>query len=124
MKTILVFLLLIILAGCGAGPHAVKDATLRDVIYAVETKENGSHFVWMRYDDVGTYCTMNVDLFNKAVEIFNDKTREPQVFIKYISANIGSAEAKGFFQDPLGVSGCVHDKATVYVIISIEPANE
>src|SRR5689334_10453345 len=117
-------LLLLVLSGCaGAGPHAVRDATLRDTIFSIETKENGSHFIWMRYDDVGVYCTMDSTLFNKAVEIFNEKSHQPEVFIKYISSNLGSDENKNFFQDPLGTQGCKHDAATVYVITSIQAVN-
>lgn len=123
MKILLLALIFLLGACAGAGPHAVKDATVRDTIYAIETKENGSHFLWMRYDDVGVYCTMDTALFNKAVAIFDDKTREPVVFIKYISSNLGSEENKNFFQDPLGIAGCKHSEATVYVITDIQSAN-
>lgn len=123
MKKLLVIVLLGLLAGCGAGPHAVKDATLRDVIFSIETKENGSHFLWMVHDDVGVYCTMNAALFAKAEAIFSDKSHQPEVFIKYISANVGSDENKSFFQDPLNITGCVHDKSTVYVMTDVEPVS-
>lgn len=122
-KLLLFFISVLLLAGCGAGPNAVKDATLRDTIFSIETKENGSHFLWMVHDDVGTYCTMNAALFAKAEAIFDDKAHQPDVFLKYISANVGSNENKSFFQDPLNIQGCVHDKATVYVITDITAVN-
>lgn len=119
---ILVVLFSSVITSCsGAGPHAVRDATLRDTVFSVETKENGSHFVWMVHDDVGVYCTMNDVLFKKVTDIFYDKTHPADVFIKYISSNLGSDENKNFFQDPLGISGCKHEKATVYVITEVLP---
>lgn len=123
MKAVIGLLITIaLLASCaGAGPHAVRDAIARDTIFAIETKQNGSHFIWLRYDDVGVYCTMNTELFDKAVSIFKDEAKPPEVFISYISANLGTEENKNFFQDPFGVQGCVHDKATIYIITDVQP---
>lgn len=112
------------LAACGPGPHAVQDGALRDTIFAIETKQNGSHFVWMMHDDVGVYCTMDNALFGKAEAIFNDKSHTPEVIINYISANLGSAENPGLLQNPLGNEGCSHDEAVVYVMTAITPVNE
>ena len=115
----------ILISSCsGAGPHAVKDAIKRDTIDSVETKENGSHFIWMTHDDVGVYCTMNNDLYQKALTVVNDKKHDPYVIMHYISSNLGSEENKNFFQDPLGVQGCKHDAATVYVITSLEAVSD
>ena len=117
----LIIVLASLLAGCGgAGAHAVKDATMRDTIFSVEKKENGSNFVWMVHDDVGVYCTMNDDLYQKALKIINDKSHPADVIVHYISNNLGTEENKNFFQDPLGVTGCQHGKATVYIITSID----
>ena len=120
----IVAVLVFLLAACGAGPHAVQDGKLRDVIFAIETKQNGSHFIWMRYDDVGTYCTMNDALFSEIEAIFNDKTRTPEIILQYTSLNVGEQENPSFLADPIGIQGCKHNKATVYIIESIEVVNQ
>lgn len=115
MKVAFVALILTaLLAACGAGPHAVQNGSLRDTIFAVETKENGSHFVWMTHDDAGVYCTMDDELFAKAAAIFNNRAAAPEVILNYISANVGSAENPDLLQSRFGTAGCSHDDAVVY----------
>ena len=124
MFMFLSILLSALIVGCsGAGANAVKNATARDTIFSIETKENGSHFIWLTHDDVGVYCTMDDKTFQKAVSIFMDKTHSPEVLLGYISNNLGTEENKTFFQDPLGVYGCKHDKATIYIITSVISVN-
>lgn len=123
-RLVLLTVLLFALAACGAGPHAVRSGLLRDTIFAVEEKQNGSYFLWMTHDDVGTYCTMDAALYYEAKKIFIDKTHAPEVLLTYISSNVGTDENPDVFHNPLGTQGCVHDAATVYVIKSIEAVNQ
>lgn len=113
----LVALSIIMLAGCGAGPHAVLHGKLRDTIFAVEPKVNGSFLVWMRFDDVGVYCTMNEQLIAEINEIFEDEDHEPYIFMVYSSLNVGSQENPAL--DIFSTQGCKHDAATIYVIESV-----
>ncbi len=120
----LIVVLALVVAGCGAGPHAVQDGALRDTIFAIETKQNGSHFVWMTHDDAGVYCTMDDELFAKAAAIFNNKAAAPEVILNYISANVGSEENPDLLQSRFGTAGCSHDEAVVYVMTNITPVVE
>lgn len=115
----LMVVLALLVAACGPGAHAVQDGALRDTIFAIETKQNGSHFVWMTHDDAGVYCTMNDELFAKAAAIFNDRGNPPEVILNYISANVGSAENPDLLQSQFGTAGCSHDEAVVYVMTGI-----
>lgn len=124
-KTLGLLLLMSFAVGaCGAGAHAVQDGALRDTIFAIETKQNGSHFVWMTHDDAGVYCTMNDELFAKAEAIFNNRGSSPEVILNYISANVGSAENPDLLQSNFGTAGCSHDEAVVYVMTGITAITE
>jgi len=120
----LLLVVVLMVGACGAGPHSVQDGALRDTIFAIETKKNGSHFVWMTHDDAGVYCTMDDALFAKAAAIFNNKGAVPEVILKYISANVGTAENPDLFQSQFGTAGCSHDEAVVYVMTDISPITE
>lgn len=120
----LLLVVVLVVGACGAGPHAVQEGALRDTIFAVETKQNGSYFVWMTHDDAGVYCTMDSELFAKAEAIFNDKSKSPEVFLKYISANVGSAENPDLLQSRFGTAGCSHEQAVVYVMTDISAVSE
>lgn len=112
---ILALLFLAILTACGPGPHAVMNGTLRDTIFSVEPRANGSTSIWMTHDDVGVYCTLNQELASKALLILSSPDNE--VILRYASINAGDPES-----NILLTNGCATEErkqVTVYKIISI-----
>lgn len=78
----------------------------------------------MTHDDVGVYCTMDATLFQKANSIFLDPNNQPEVFMDYKSRNVGSEEQPDMLHDPIGLQGCSHSDATVYVFTSVVPLSD
>lgn len=118
----LFIIVLTLLAGCGAGAHAVRQGQLRDTIFSIEPKQNGSYFLWMTHDDVGVYCTLDANLFAKAKKIFEDPTRSPEVFLTYGSLNVGTPENPTI--NPGNTQGCQYEGATIYVISDVQAVSQ
>jgi hypothetical protein len=112
---VILVLATILLSGCGAGAYAITRAELRDWIFNVEPRNNGSMTVWMRHDDVGAYCTLNSDLQEKINGIWNSP--DVYVYLTYRSVNNNDAE---YNWTGTG-DGCAADRATTrYKILGIE----
>lgn len=121
---VIVFLLLF-LGGCvGKGAHAVEQGEIRNIIYSIESKVDGTYFVWMTNDDVGAYCTMDKAIYDQAKSILEDETRIPKVFLGYESLNRGTKERPATLSNAFGTEGCSHSEATVYVITYIRRVND
>ncbi len=63
MKTVrfvvVAVILTLILAGCGAGPHAVVNGKVSDYITNTEPRVNGYYMVFVQTDTTSAYCTSN-----------------------------------------------------------------
>ncbi len=102
MKRLTLFVLLLaglVLAGCGSngiqGLGAITDAYLRDTIFSVEPRVNGSTTMWMTHDDVGYYCTTDRALGQKILAMIKDTSQPVEVLVEYRSVNIGDPEYNG-----------------------------
>ncbi len=88
-----------VLAACGSsgiqGPGAITDAYLRDTIFSVEPRVNGSTTMWMTHDDVGYYCTTDKTLGQQILAMIKDPGQPVEVIVEYRSVNIGDAEYNG-----------------------------
>lgn len=111
-----------LLAGCGAGPYAIKDAYLRDTIFGVELRQNNTSMVWFTHDDVGIYCTLSGDMTTKLLAIINDKKHPAEVIAHYASINKGDPEWDGYFPTGQGCNerGSSDQSATIYKLISVD----
>ncbi len=56
---IFIMLAMLALVGCEskqAGNTTISEATVRDIIFSVETRANGVTVVWLINDETGAYC--------------------------------------------------------------------
>lgn len=119
-------LFVLLLTACGPGAKAITSGNpgvLRDTIFSVEPRLNGTTTVWMTHDDLGSYCTKDASLSKLAQDIINDKTKPAEVILQYASINAGDSEGGGVLGD-ITSSGCAADRSTgngnvVYKIVSI-----
>lgn len=105
-------LLLLFVAACSPNRITGRNpATLRDQIFSVEPRQNGTVSIWMVHDNVGTYCTANGDLINKINTIF--RSSDPSAYVSYRTMQIG---------DPAcGQEGDADSGFHTYLITAIEP---
>lgn len=131
MKKILFVVLAILLlaSACMPGAKAIltgNPGVLRDTIFSIEPRANGTTVVWMTHDDLGSYCTKDPAIVKAATAIINDKTRPAEVILTYASINAGDSENGGIFD--LGSTGCPADRGegngnVVYKVVSVVPVD-
>lgn len=113
-RTILLLGVLLLLFVAACSPNRItgrNPATLRDQIFSVEPRQNGTVSIWMVHDNVGTYCTANGDLINKINTIF--RSSDPSAYVSYRTMQIG---------DPAcGQEGDEASGFHTYLITAIEP---
>jgi hypothetical protein len=112
-RTILLgVLLLLLLAACSPNRITGRNpATLRDQIFSVEPRQNGTVSIWMVHDNVGTYCTANGELIEQINTIF--RSSDPSAYVSYRTMQIG---------DPAcGQEGDADSGFHTYLITAIEP---
>lgn len=127
MKQLVLLCVLIIslLTACD-GPKACQgECVLNDWLYSVEPRANGTVNLWMRHDDVGTYCIVpntpeERDMLTKVWQIHT--TDDPRIVVFYSSVQAFSAEGGGV----LGLDGCGdrREGTTVYVVRAIMTPDE
>lgn len=117
---LLVVFLAVLLASCGPGPYAIERATLRDTIFSIEPRSNGTTTLWMTHDDVGAYCTRDSALVAQANALLAQPAPYNEVLVTYRSINNSDSEWQWF-----GVGeGCARDSTTtIYRIISLTAVN-
>lgn len=103
---------LLLLAACSPNRITGRNpATLRDQIFSVEPRQNGTVSIWMVHDNVGTYCTANGDIINEINRIF--RSADPSAYVSYRTMQIG---------DPAcGQEGDEASGFHTYLITDIEP---
>jgi hypothetical protein len=106
---------LLLLAACSPNRITGRNpATLRDQIFSVEPRQNGTVSIWMVHDDTGTYCTANGDLINEINTIF--RSADPSAYVSYRTMQIG---------DPAcGQEGDADSGFHTYLITDIEPVKQ
>ncbi|MBI1255827.1 MAG: hypothetical protein GC204_00005 [Chloroflexi bacterium] len=110
-----VMLLMLVAAACSPNRITGRNpATLRDQIFSVEPRQNGTVSIWMVHDNVGTYCTANGDLINKINTIF--RSADPSAYVSYRTFQIG---------DPAcGQEGDADSGFHTYLITDIQPVSQ
>lgn len=126
MKRVFVFaLLLMVVAACSPAGNISKrnPGVLRDYIFSVEPRNNGSYVIWMRNDDVAAYCTTDKALGETAMKAIHSRTG--LVVMEYRNRETGDKESWGVDQ-----GGCVvestGDKSStpIFKVLSIEILSE
>ena len=56
-KLVVLSLMLVVLGACSPKVDSRNPATLRDEIFSVEPRTNGTYTIWLVHDDVAAYCT-------------------------------------------------------------------
>ena len=110
-------LAILVLLAAACSPNRItgrNPATLRDQIFSVEPRQNGTVSIWMVHDNIGTYCTANGDIIAEINRIF--RSSDPSAFVSYRTMQIG---------DPAcGQEGDEASGFRTYLITDIEPVNQ
>ena len=106
---------LLLLAACSPNRITGRNpATLRDQIFSVEPRQNGTVSIWMVHDNVGTYCTANRELIDEINTIF--RSSDPSAYVSYRTMQVG---------DPAcGQEGDSDSGFHTYLITDIEPVRQ
>src|SRR3954451_16510033 len=123
---ILALLLTVLAAACSPAGNISKrnPGTLRDYIFSVEPRNNGSYIIWMRNDDVAAYCTTDKALGDMAVEAINSRTG--LVVMEYRNREVGDKENGTVNQGGCAVesSGDSTSTTPIFKILSIRTLSE
>src|SRR3954454_6586070 len=85
---LLAVIVLLLIAACSPNRITGRNpATLRDQIFSVEPRQNGTVSIWMVHDNTGTYCTANGDIINEINTIF--RSADPSAYVSYRTMLIG-----------------------------------
>src|SRR5215208_6512730 len=106
---------LLLLAACSPNRITGRNpATLRDQIFSVEPRQNGTGSIWMVHDNTGTYCTAKGDIIDEINTIFRSK--DPSAYVSYRTMQIG---------DPAcGQEGDADSGFHTYLITDIKPVEQ
>jgi len=115
---VLLLAAIVLLVAAACSPNKItgrNPATLRDQIFSVEPRQNGTVSIWMVHDNIGTYCTANGDIINKINTIFRSK--DPSAYVSYRTI--------GQIGDPAcGQEGDEASGFHTYLITDVEPVNQ
>jgi len=92
MKKIgLIFLIcmifLVAITSCDPQAHRVEEGVIRDTLFSVEETKNGSWRIWMTHDDICGYCTNDIELGKRALDILKEHDGEVLVYFRDIRAD-------------------------------------
>ena len=85
MKKLLLGVLLL-LAACSPDTEVIdvrNPATLRDDIFSVEPRTNGTYTIWLVHDDTAAYCTSDKVIGETALRAV--RSRDALVVMTYVS---------------------------------------
>jgi len=123
---ILVFLILLTTAACSPAGNINKrnPGILRDTIFSVEPRNNGSYIIWMQHDDVAAYCTTDKALGDQAIEAINSRTG--LIIMEYRNREVGDKENGAVNQGGCAVesSGDATSTTPIFKILSIKILSE
>ena len=118
---ILVLGILLTVAACSPAGNISKrnPGMLRDTIFSVEPRNNGSYIIWMTHDDVAAYCTTDKALGDTAIQAINSRTG--LVVMEYRNRETGDKESWAVNQGGCAVesSGDATSTTPIFKILSI-----
>ena len=114
-------LLVVLVAACSPAGNISKrnPGTLRDFIFSVEPRNNGSYIIWMRNDNIAAYCTTDKAIGDTALQAIHSRTGE--VIMEYRNRETLDKESRDANQ-----GGCVVESTgakndtPIFKILSIE----
>lgn len=108
-------LVLLLIAACSPNRITGRNpATLRDQIFSVEPRQNGTVSIWMVHDNIGTYCTANSELIARINTIF--RSADPSAYVSYRTMQVG---------DPAcGQEGDSESGFHTYLITDVQPVSQ
>lgn len=119
---ILVGLLVLLMAACSPAGNISKrnPGILRDYIFSVEPRNNGSYIIWMRNDDVAAYCTTDKTLADEAIDAINSRTG--LIVMEYRNREVGDKENGTVNQGGCAVESSGDNTSTtpIFKILSIK----
>ena len=119
---VLVGLLVLLMAACSPAGNISKrnPGILRDYIFSVEPRNNGSYIIWMRNDDVAAYCTTDKTLADEAIAAINSRTG--LIVMEYRDREVGDKENGTVNQGGCAVesSGDSNSTTPIFKILSIK----
>ncbi|MBI1279298.1 MAG: hypothetical protein GC179_14315 [Anaerolineaceae bacterium] len=119
---ILAVLLAILAAACSPAGNISRrnPGTLRDYIFSVEPRNNGSYIIWMRNDDVAAYCTTDKALGDTALQAIHSRTG--LIIMEYRNREALDKESRDVNQGGCAVesTGSKNDTTPIFKILSIE----
>jgi hypothetical protein len=122
----LILLLAVAVAACSPAGNISKrnPGTLRDYVFSVEPRNNGSYIIWMRNDDVAAYCTTDKALGDTALQAIHSRTG--LIIMEYRNRETLDAESRNVNQGGCTVeaSGDKNDTTPIFKILSIEIVSE
>jgi hypothetical protein len=122
---ILSILLVGLIAACSPAGNISKrnPGVLRDYIFSVEPRNNGSYIIWVRNDDVAAYCTTDKAIGDTAMQAIRSRTG--LIIMQYRNRETLDKESFGVDQ-----GGCVVESTgsktdtPIFKILSIEILSE
>ena len=117
----LAVLLTIVAAACSPAGNISRrnPGVLRDYIFSVEPRNNGSYIIWMRNDDVAAYCTTDKSLGDTALQAIHSRTG--LVIMEYRNRETLDKESRSIDQGGCAVESTGAKSDTpIFKILSIE----
>ena len=121
----LMLLLVVLVAACSPSGNISKrnPGTLRDYIFSVEPRNNGSYIVWVRNDDVAAYCTTDKTIGETAIQAVRSRTG--LIIMQYRNRETFDKESFGIDQGGCTVESTGSKTDTpIFKILSIEILSE
>lgn len=114
-------LLILVAAACSPAGNISRrnPGVLRDYIFSVEPRNNGSYIIWMRNDDVAAYCTTDKALGDTAMQAIHSRTG--LVIMEYRNRETLDKESRSIDQGGCAVESTGDKSDTpIFKILSIE----
>lgn len=125
-KKLLIMVFLVLLMGaCSPAGNINKrnPGILRDYIFSVEPRNNGSYIIWMRNDNIAAYCTTDKALGDTAIEAINSRTG--LVVMEYRNREGGDKESWAVNQGGCAVESTGDNSNTpIFKVLSIRILSE
>ena len=122
----LALLLAVLATACSPAGNISKrnPGVLRDYIFSVEPRNNGSYIIWVRNDDVAAYCTTDKALGDTAMQAIHSRTG--LIIMEYRNRETLDKESRGVDQGGCAVesSGDKTDTTPIFKVLSIEVVSE
>lgn len=67
-------LVVMFLTGCASEIDPSHPAIVRDELFSVEPRVNGTYTIWLMHDDIAAYCAMDETIGETALKAMHEKS--------------------------------------------------